>query len=60
MPHEAAGTVPQVANPIRLSESPVAYDRPPPMLGEHTADVLCGLLGLGADEVAALRDEGIV
>ena len=60
MPHEAAGTVPQVASPIRLSESPVAYERPPPMLGEHNADVFHELLGLDADEVAALHDEGIV
>jgi len=40
MPHTLAGVVPLVANPIRLSGSPVAYHRPPPMLGEHTAEVL--------------------
>jgi len=40
LPHAVAGTVPGVANPIRLSASPVAYDRGPPVLGEHTAEVL--------------------
>ncbi|WP_096670754.1 CaiB/BaiF CoA transferase family protein [Polaromonas sp. AET17H-212] len=46
MPHALAGSVPLVANPIRLSGSPVAYQRPPPMLGEHTAEVLAQWLGL--------------
>jgi crotonobetainyl-CoA:carnitine CoA-transferase CaiB-like acyl-CoA transferase len=45
LPHAVAGTVPGVANPIRLSASPVAYDRGPPVLGEHTAEVLRQWLG---------------
>ncbi|MCA1855688.1 CoA transferase [Massilia oculi] len=45
MPHPSAGKVPLVANPIRLSESPVRYQRPPPLLGEHTAQVLADWLG---------------
>ena len=40
LPHARAGTVPGVANPLRLSASPVAYDRGPPLLGEHTTQVL--------------------
>jgi len=39
MPHPVAGSVPLVGNPIRLSESPVAYRRPPPSVGEHTDEV---------------------
>jgi len=53
LPHPVAGTVPGVANPIRLSATPVAYDRAPPVLGEHTAEVLRDWLGLG--DGAALR-----
>lgn len=45
LPHPLAGKVPLVANPIRLSGSPVAYQRPPPLLGEHTAEVLAQWLG---------------
>ncbi|MEO8024179.1 CaiB/BaiF CoA-transferase family protein [Polaromonas sp.] len=45
LPHVLAGSVPLVANPIRLSGSPVAYQRPPPLLGEHTAEVLAQWLG---------------
>src|SRR5699024_6030526 len=36
MPHPLADTVPQVASPLRLSETPVQYRQPPPLLGEHT------------------------
>ncbi|MET0384121.1 MAG: CaiB/BaiF CoA-transferase family protein [Burkholderiaceae bacterium] len=46
LPHAVAGRVPGVANPIRLSASPVAYDRGPPALGEHTAEVLAEWLGI--------------
>jgi len=57
MPHALAGSVPLVANPIRLSGSPVAYQRPPPMLGEHTSEVLAQWLGTqeAKDAAPALR-----
>ena len=46
LPHAAAGMVPGVANPLRMSASPMAYDRGPPVLGEHTAQVLQQWLGI--------------
>lgn len=46
--HPAFGRVPMVANPIRLSATPVAYRQAPPALGEHTADVLADWLGQSA------------
>jgi crotonobetainyl-CoA:carnitine CoA-transferase CaiB-like acyl-CoA transferase len=55
LPHAVAGTVPGVANPIRMSASPVAYDRGPPVLGEHTDEVFAQWLGLDAAALAALR-----
>ena len=58
LPHPLAGTVPSIANPIRLSESPVAYDRGPPLLGEHTEAVLSDVLGLAPGEIAALKAGG--
>jgi crotonobetainyl-CoA:carnitine CoA-transferase CaiB-like acyl-CoA transferase len=45
LPHPAFGTVPLVANPIRLSATPVQYRQAPPTLGEHTAEVLADWLG---------------
>lgn len=46
MPHTLAGEVALVANPIRLSATPVQYHRPPPLLGEHTEEVLAEWLAL--------------
>jgi crotonobetainyl-CoA:carnitine CoA-transferase CaiB-like acyl-CoA transferase len=60
LPHPSAGTVPLVGMPIRMSDSPPQYRRPPPLLGEHTDEVLRELAGLDAGAVAALRSRGIV
>ncbi|MEH3086926.1 MAG: CaiB/BaiF CoA-transferase family protein [Xylophilus ampelinus] len=60
LPHTQAGTVPQVANPVRFSDTPIAYGRAAPLLGEHTAEVLQELLQLDAEAVEALRRDRIV
>ncbi|WP_296260409.1 MULTISPECIES: CaiB/BaiF CoA transferase family protein [unclassified Pseudomonas] len=60
LPHALGGTVPQVASPIRLSETPVEYRRAPPLLGEHTLEVLSGVLGLSEQAVMTLRETGVI
>lgn len=60
IPHPLAGSVPQVASPIRLSETPVEYRQAPPLLGEHTEAVLSELLGLDERAVLQLRAAGVV
>ncbi len=60
VPHPLTGTLPTVASPLRLSASPVTYDRGPPLLGQHTEEVLGQMLGLDSDAVAALRRSGVV
>ena len=55
LPQAATGNVPLVANPIRLSASPVAYRSAPPRLGEHTDEVLADWLGLEGSGLRALR-----
>ena len=60
LPHPLSGTVPSVANPIKFSATPIAYGSAPPTLGQHTDDVLATLGGLSGDEIAALRDKGVV
>ncbi len=59
VPHPLAGTAPLVASPIRLSGAPAAPAAPPPLLGEHTQEVLLGL-GLDRVEIASLREKGVV
>jgi crotonobetainyl-CoA:carnitine CoA-transferase CaiB-like acyl-CoA transferase len=60
MPHSVAGAVPTVANPIRMSETPVTYEQAPPTLGEHTRHVLVQRLGMHDAEIDALKARGIV
>lgn len=54
MPHPTAGRVPLVANPIRLSKTPVQYRLAPPLLGQHTHSVLKEMLGLDEAEIEKL------
>jgi formyl-CoA transferase/CoA:oxalate CoA-transferase len=58
--HPVAGPGRYVGSPIHLSEAGRSSRRPPPALGQHTDEVLSERLGLGAGEVAALREAGIV
>lgn len=58
--HPVAGALPTVANPIRYSESPIAYDRAPPVLGQDTDEILSSLLDIDEERIAALRDQGVV
>ncbi len=60
MPHVSAGSVPLVANPIRMSDSPVQYLRPPPRLGEQTDEILDAWLGLSHDKIDALHERKII
>ena len=55
MSHPLAKDVPLVANPIRMSESPVQYRNAPPTLGQHTEEVLSDWLEASAAEIDALR-----
>src|SRR5262249_11896365 len=57
--HPRAGEVPQTGLPSRLSRTPGGVRRPPPLLGEHTDEVLAGV-GYSAEEIAALRARGAV
>ena len=52
MPHPAMGTCRLVGSPLRLSGTPVVEPFHPPMLGEHTAEVLMNVLGWDAAEAA--------
>ena len=59
LPHPAAGSIPMVANPIKYSGTPLEYNAPPPMLGEHS-DAVLRSLHYGEAEIAQLRAAGIL
>lgn len=60
MKHPRRGAMPMLANPIRLSETPVQYRMPPPDLGQHSDEVLGDLLGYDATRLRQLRDSGVI
>ncbi|MFC7477661.1 CaiB/BaiF CoA transferase family protein [Dankookia sp. GCM10030260] len=59
MQHPAGEPVKVIANPVKLSATPPTYRSPPPVLGQHTAEVLGGLLGMSAADIAGLQEKGI-
>jgi crotonobetainyl-CoA:carnitine CoA-transferase CaiB-like acyl-CoA transferase len=58
--HPLDATLPTVANPIRFSDTPVQYDQAPPLLGQHTDEVLAEWLGYSAATIAELRESGAI
>jgi formyl-CoA transferase len=60
MPHAGAGVVKAIKNAVHLSRTPLDGYQAPPRLGEHTREVLTGLLGYGAAEFDALARDGVV
>ena len=60
IPHGLAGKVPQVASPMRFSETPIEYHAAPPTLGQHNDYVLRELLGMQSDEIERLRQTNVV
>ena len=59
LPHASLGDVPMIGNPIKLSGTSPVFRRPPPALGEHTAEILREL-GYDDGQVAALSKSGAV
>ncbi|WP_043829433.1 CaiB/BaiF CoA transferase family protein [Muricoccus aerilatus] len=59
LPHPVAGTVPQVVSPLRFAEAALRFDRAPPTLGQHTAEVLAEL-GMDEEAVAGLAAQGVI
>jgi crotonobetainyl-CoA:carnitine CoA-transferase CaiB-like acyl-CoA transferase len=59
MPHPVAGSVPQVMNPLRFGDVQLQADRAPPLLGEHTREILSEL-GLSDEQIRDYRERKII
>jgi succinate--hydroxymethylglutarate CoA-transferase len=58
--HPTAGRVGLPGFPYKMSQTPAELRRPPPRLGEHSEEVLMGLLGYSSEQVAHLRERGVI
>ncbi|MBI4206919.1 MAG: CoA transferase [Betaproteobacteria bacterium] len=58
--HPTAGELKMLGIPFRFSATPASVRRPPPMLGQHTEQVLRDELGLSDERIAALRAEKVI
>ena len=58
--NSAGDAVPMVANPVMFDATPVRYERAPPLLGEHTEEVLQEWLGYSPERIAALRNATVI
>jgi formyl-CoA transferase len=60
VPHPTAGTVKIVASPMKLSKTPCKTVLHPPLLGEHTDEILRDQLGFSPEQIQQLREKGAV
>lgn len=58
--HPRAGRIRLVGVPVKFAETPAEVRTPPPLLGEHTEEILRGLLGYDRAEIERLRAEGVI
>ena len=58
--HPTIGTLRLAGLPIKYSETPGAIRNPPPLLGEHTDEILTDVLGYTPDKIDVLRGDGVV
>jgi formyl-CoA transferase/succinate--hydroxymethylglutarate CoA-transferase len=58
--HPTAGELRMMASPLKLSGTPTATPVAPPLLGQHTDEVLTELLNLDAAALAALRESNVI
>ena len=58
--HPTAGSIRMAGIPFELSRTPAAVRSAPPLLGEHTADILAEVLGMSMDDINSLRERGVL
>ncbi len=60
LPHPLAGAVPLIGSPMKFSGTPITHELPPPVLGQHSEEILRSVLGMSAEDVAGLRAAGAI
>jgi len=60
MTHPTSGEIPLLGSPLNIPTAPTVLRYPPPLLGEHTQEVLAELVGATPEQIAAWREKGVV
>jgi crotonobetainyl-CoA:carnitine CoA-transferase CaiB-like acyl-CoA transferase len=60
MQHPLAGKISLIRSPMRFSETPIEHSVPPPLLGQHTEEILRGMLGRSDEDIVRLRSDGAI
>ncbi len=60
LPHPTAGSVKVTGCPIRLSDTPAQLGPAPPLLGQHSGEILAEVLGYDEARLAALREQAVI
>jgi crotonobetainyl-CoA:carnitine CoA-transferase CaiB-like acyl-CoA transferase len=60
VPHALGGTAPLVRSPMRFSDTPLEHNIAPPLLGQHTDEILRSRIGRSEQEIAQLRESGVI
>ncbi|MBU0616554.1 MAG: CoA transferase [Planctomycetes bacterium] len=60
VPHPTIGTLRLGGIPIKYSETPPAINQPPPLLGQHTEEILHNVLGYSAEQIGELKQQGAI
>ena len=60
MQHPTIGALPLVGSPLKMGGTPVSYRLPPPLIGEHTEEILTNVLGIISEKVTELRESGCI
>ncbi len=60
LPHPTAGPIKMVGSPLKLSRTPVKIENAPPLLGQHTEEVLRLYMGYTSQDIQQMREEGAI
>ena len=60
MEHPTIGALPLVGSPLKMSGTPVSYRLPPPLMGQHTKDILSETLGYSEERINELQEHGCI
>lgn len=58
--HSSCGPMKLVSPPVKFSEAKPSIRSPPPTLGQHTEEILTGMLGMSSGEVSGLKADGVI